>query len=421
MPDGVAEYILPVIWGLWFLQAGWCAYNVGSYLIRTRRWVEFHDARINKKGVWMPPAVVIVPIKGADEHFAEHVGAVQKQDYPDYRVIFVVESESDPAYAGLAALPRPQDADTPPTWGCRRVDVVVAGLAESGGQKVHNQLAAIDAVEEHDEAVVFVDADAVPHAYWLYYMVDILRRGEPVAAGTGYRWFIPAAGETPTFATCVVATINASIATLMGPWWRTRAWGGSMSITRQMIDDVDLRGHWRGALSDDYQLSNAVRESGGVVQLVPECVVESPASFTWASLWEFGRRQMRITRLYEPIGWWSGLAATSFWLAAMVSAIVAVAMQLPHWRCAAWALGVIYLFDIVRGLLRRRVAREVLGDEAVARSGRVWWVDCLLTPLVMTVHLSLYLGSALSRRVTWAGITYDIRGRTDVVIVERGR
>jgi len=307
MPEGVFGYILVGVWAVWMLQAGWCAYNVWSYLARSKRWESFHNARLNKFGVYTPPAVVIIPVKGADEHFAEHVRVVQQQSYPAYRVIFAVESEDDPACVALRDAPKPEDGGEPIAWGCRRVDVVVAGLAERGGQKVHNQLAAMDTLTDADEAVVFADADAMPHEHWLYYMVDILRRGDPVIAGTGYRWFVPADPSRPSLATSVGATINASVVTLMGQWWRTRAWGGSMSILRVALDALDLRGHWAGALSDDYQLSRAVREAGKVVQLVPACVVESPVSFTWSSFYEFGRRQMRITRLHEPVGWWPGL------------------------------------------------------------------------------------------------------------------
>jgi len=205
----VLDALMLTIWVLWTAQATAALVNVIVYLSRIGRWVSFHDSRVNSYGIWTPPAAIIIPIKGADEHLAEHLEAVQHQQYPEYRIIFVVESEEDPAFAALSALPKPQDADTPVTFGCRRIDVVVAGRGDRGGQKVQNQLAALRVVAHREEAVVFADADAVPHSYWLYYMVDILRRGEPVAAGTGYRWFIPIAGQSTTLATCCAAAINA--------------------------------------------------------------------------------------------------------------------------------------------------------------------------------------------------------------------
>src|SRR5262249_43495797 len=76
-----------------------------------------------------PRAVVIVAVKGHGEeldHFLDHLFA---QDYPDYRVIFAVERADDPAVKPLEA------------WRAKlhdRVQIVVAGLTQTEGQKIAN-------------------------------------------------------------------------------------------------------------------------------------------------------------------------------------------------------------------------------------------------------------------------------------------
>jgi cellulose synthase/poly-beta-1,6-N-acetylglucosamine synthase-like glycosyltransferase len=48
-----------------------------------------------------PAAAVIIPCKGLDAATEFHLSRYLAQDYPHYQVIFVVASETDPAYAFL--------------------------------------------------------------------------------------------------------------------------------------------------------------------------------------------------------------------------------------------------------------------------------------------------------------------------------
>ena len=61
--------------------------------------------------------------------------AILSQEYRDYEVVFVTESENDPAYETLSRLLKHSRR---PGW------MVVAGEAKNQGQKVHNLCAAID-------------------------------------------------------------------------------------------------------------------------------------------------------------------------------------------------------------------------------------------------------------------------------------
>ena len=52
----------------------------------------------------LPPATVIVPVKGPDHGLRENLAALAAQDYPDYELIIVAHSAADiPA----AVLPQP--------------------------------------------------------------------------------------------------------------------------------------------------------------------------------------------------------------------------------------------------------------------------------------------------------------------------
>jgi len=390
-------------WALWALVGLWCWYNVNMFVRRTRKQGVYPDANGNEAE--QPPAVVIVPIKGADAGFAEHINGLLNQNYRRYRVVFVVESEDDSAYAALQ----------PYTAGPRDVRVLVAGRAERGGQKVHNQLAALRSLSDDDQVVVFADADAVPDDRWLWRLATFLRRAD-VGVTSGYRWFVPTDRKLPTL---LLSVVNSSIATLLGPSRRNFAWGGSMALRRDIIHEREVIANFDGALSDDYQLTRTCTEQGKRVYFVMRCLVASPVAATWGRLFEFGRRQYVITRIHAPVIWWIGLAGTSIYLAGLAAAICAAATQATGWGWGLVAAAVVYVADVGRASRRTAAVREAFDEPTVERLRPALALDRWATPLATAVHWLIIVSSAWGRTITWAGVRYRMRGRREVEIVSR--
>lgn len=402
---------LIVLWALWALIALWCWYNVNLFVRRMHKQGVFHDVPDDAE-VEQPSAVVIVPIKGVDEGFDEHIQGLMNQRYRGYRLLFVVESEDDPAYAALQPYLRSGGED----GGLRSVRLIVAGRAAQGGQKVHNQLAALRGLEADDQAVVFADADAVPDERWLWRLATFLRRKD-VGVTTGYRWFVPTDGSLPSR---LLSVLNSSIATLLGPSRRNFAWGGSMAFRRDLLPERFVIENFDGALSDDYQLTRTCREEGKRVYFILRCLVASPTSTTWTRLFEFGRRQYIITRIHAPTIWLIGLASTTVYTAAWLAALAAIMIQAGGWGWALAAMVVVYLADIGRAGRRAAAVREAFDGETAAALCSSLRLDRWATPLVMAVHAMIIWSSALGRTITWAGVKYRMRGRREVEIVKRG-
>ncbi|MBO0799485.1 MAG: glycosyltransferase family 2 protein, partial [Blastocatellia bacterium] len=247
---------------------------------------------------YQPKAVVIVPCRGLDHDFEDNIRSYLIQEYRDYEIILVTESESDPAYAVLTKLIK---SSRRPVW------MVVSGDAQDQGQKVHNLCAAIDllnAVDRRTEVLVFADSDAHVERKWLAELVNPLG-DKRVGATTGFRWYLPAHGQRwlgGRFASILLSIWNSSALSLLGE--RSGfAWGGSTAIRRETFDKLDIKERWKGAVSDDYVLSSAVKESGKFIKFVPRCLVRSNSDSTLNELLEFTTRQMRITRVYSPRIW----------------------------------------------------------------------------------------------------------------------
>ncbi len=358
-------------------------------------------------GDFTPKAAIIAPCKGLDCDLEENVRALFNLDYPDYDIIFAIASTDDPS--------RPLLDHVIEEYPERRAAVVVAGLSDERSEKVNNLLAALKHVSPLTEALIFVDLDARVTPDWLRALVPPL--GDPqVGAVTGYRWYLPRRGG---FWSSLLSAWNGSVATTLGDHGRNFAWGGSTGILRETFDRIGVQKLWKGAVSDDYALTRAVQRAGLHVSFQPRCLVASRERASLASLLEFTTRQVTITRVYRPAVWWTGFASHLLFCAGFFGGF-AVAMSRVFRGDSATALlvmlAVIYLLGSIKGWLRIASAAEVLSGMA-SEVNRLWWMFCLLWPLVSVLFLCNFVGSAVTRRIVWRGVSYEMRSASETRVV----
>jgi len=189
---------------------------------------------------YRPTAALIVPFKGVEPALENNLQSLFTQDYPDYRVVLIVEDESDPAYPLLRAAVEQHPG--------RKADIVFAGVAgPNEGQKVHNLLAAIENLQQDDggeEVWIFADSDAVPGPNWMGELVGPLWQ-DRTAVTTGFRWLVPQPKEgstTVSFASKIASILNSSTTGLLRRDAFTHAWGGSMAMRVSTARGADLPG-----------------------------------------------------------------------------------------------------------------------------------------------------------------------------------
>ena len=127
--------------------------------------------------------------------------------------------------------------------------MLVAGISETRGQKVHNLIHAVEHAAADSEVFVFCDSDARFPRHWISSLIAPLE-DETVAVSTGYRWYMAGSGSIPALFRSIW---NASIVTALGAHSRNFAWGGSMAIRRPCSID-QVRYAWDKALSDDFRV-----------------------------------------------------------------------------------------------------------------------------------------------------------------------
>lgn len=351
-----------------------------------------------------PRAVVIVPMKGADEHALQCLRSLLAQDYSAYRLIVAVESEDDPAHR-LARDVAPVEK-TP-------LAIVVAGLAERRGQKVHNVLAALGATTAADDILCFADADALWPRETLATLVRELSVWDEPVVLSGYRWMFPA---TPRAGAVLAAAANLSVAGVAkSPRWDL-AWGGTMAATRATLERLDLPALWERSLSDDVPLSHALRAKHLAVKLMPNLFVPSPCAFTLAGAFAFARRQYAMTRLYSPRHWLFSLAVYAVFFAGLGASIAALLIPMPAHVLGLAAAG--WTLAIARGIAQTAIAARCLPRAIFARLRWACALDTLLPFLPALLHAYGLVASLRVRKLRWTGITYTL-ARDRVKKVER--
>ncbi len=341
-----------------------------------RRWREALDGPT-------PPATVIVPVKGHDHGLAENLASLASLDYPDYELIVTARSAGDVSPASLPAKAR----------------LILAGPGDPAtGEKINNLLAAVREARTESEVFVFADSDGRVSPHWLRALVSALHR-PGVGASTGYRWHLP---EQLTPANILRSVWNAVIAGGMGPGRNRFCWGGAMAIRRETFFALDVPAWWRGAVSDDYRLSQAVDSAGLRIAFAPGALVASTDSTSMPEFLSWIRRQMMITRFYAPHLWRLAVFAHAVYCAAMLAAfkiatvasIAALALQLAAGMYKGWN--------------RIRCARLVLHEYPILFQ-TFGVLHVLLVPAGAWLWLYSSLAAAFGNVIEWRGYRLRLR------------
>ena len=304
----------------------------------------------------VPRVAVLVAVKGHNVQLDPFLRSLFDQDYPDYRLIFAVESADDPAVAAIAP------------WRERlgsRVALVVAGLSVDEGQKTTNLLAAVARLEPDDEVIVLADADIVADRDWITQLVAPLTRGEADLV-SGFTWVVATDRRPATF---LLASIAAALSTFPRLPFLNAAWGGSTALTRQTFDKLGVAAAWRGTLSDDLQLTAIAQRARCRIAAPPDVLPRTLGHTAgFAAVAAQARRWYMLVRIYLPATYVLMLAGATFiasgWIIALAGAVSGSALAAEGFRRRA---------RLCRAARRRprHPRHEAMGPRGASRESRV--------------------------------------------------
>jgi len=350
-----------------------------------------------------PSCLILSPIKGLGSGLERYLAALGAQDHPDYRVLLILESDTDPAYAAALIMAHRSGG---------RTQVLIAGRAETCGQKVHNLLAGVAASHASDAIVVFADCDMIPPRDWLTQLTRPLALGRSEIS-SGYIVMVP---EAPGFSTWMACLMSLGVSTMVVPPASRLCAGCATAIFRDTLLKLGPERIWKGALSDDIALSLATRATGIRIHANVVARVTAPVEHTWTSLAAYARRQYQLLWHYAPREWLCVSIALLLPVAGAAAALVATAQGRIEGMAA---IAVVLIAQQVRIVLRRRALVRILDRDDYARLEPVFRMARWASPVAHLLHAALFLTSCWGRTVRWAGIAYRIDGNGLLRIQDR--
>lgn len=350
---------------------------------------------------FQPKCSIIVPCKGIPKDLGKNLEGFFELEYPDYEVIFVVESEQDAALPVIKSIIEKKS----------NAKVAIAGLATSCAQKNHNLLAALKFTDNPD-VYVFADSDIRPDKQWLRELILPLSL-KKVTVTSGFRWLHAKKG---TIGELTHSYINAFMYVLFSAacfFGGVGLWGGSMAIRRKDFEAFKVAEKWSRASVDDMSLSQVVLKNSGKAVLVPPCVVQSDdliqtvgSSISWfeRQVMYFKTYQTPLYFLVIPLGI---LMFTLVFL--MPFALLgAISENRTFFGLGGGAALLFYVGELITVSLY-----PFLG--AMHRFPKF----LILQPIMRTAHAIGIIKTSLTNTITWAGIKYNVNIRGEVVRIRR--
>jgi hypothetical protein len=399
------------------IQILWCVLAVMGMLIMFDIWQQSRDVwdmlRCLRRGnqtpvesnaaVALPPAVIILALRGPDPRLAETLEALMVQDYPSFHIQVVVDSEEDPVLRKVTEIQKMSM--------CDKVRVsVLSSPARTCSLKCSSLIQAVSNLESSVEILAFIDGDVVPHPTWLKELATPLVKGEADVVG-GNRWYLP---PNARFGTMARYFWNAAYMT--GMCAQGAPWAGTMAFKRSTASRIRLLEAWSTAMSVDATVHRCMRAEKLTFKLVASLIMTNRENISLGEFQRWVTRQMAVIRYTSPqtaksaeqqIGillllhtGLPAIAVTSFLMGQMILGLTAVAAIAFYWLVCS--LRMILIERTIRVTIRKRGEAP---DWLTPLTILLWYPGVIVAHYVIAWGV---LGALRATRVDWRGVSYLI-------------
>ncbi|MDR0520910.1 MAG: glycosyltransferase family 2 protein [Planctomycetaceae bacterium] len=376
------------------------------YLHRIRQ-----DVWTKPAGDFTPKTMVLLALRGADPSLARTLEAVLTQDYPNYRVRFLIDSAEDPALPAVKAAVAKTGAD--------HAEIkIITEHYQTCALKCNALVHGVADLDRSYEAVAVLDADTNPPKDWLKRLVEPLSDARfPVASGV--RWYIPA---TPNTGSLVRYLWNAAAVFQQNLY--QIAWGGSTAFRREMFTQGGLGDRWKYTITDDTPVRHVAGALGGQTAFVSTLFLPNREVCTLAAFHRWVMRQMLCVRLYHPA--WKAVIGQAVLITLPLIAVfvtLIIGMVNASLPVIGWCLGAMVLYwagvsgtvPFMEHAVRRKMQQR--GETVPKWTFDRTWRTFAAVPLTQAVYTSALLCLFFVRKIEWRGVQYAVAGK-DVRLLE---
>ena len=334
-------------------------------IVAAARW---RPARVTGPAHSLPPLSILKPVHGRDPRFYEAILSHAAQDYPEFEILFGVNTPDDPALQDIVRL----QGEFP----ALRIEIaIVPTLAPNAKVGVLEELArrarySVLLVNDSDIAVEpgYLRAVTAPLDAPGVGLVTCLYR----AAAQSWASRFEALGIATEFAPSVL------VARLLGV--AEFALGSTMVFRAETLRRIGGFAAIANYLADDYQLGRRIAQLGLRIEFAGAVVETDLGGASWAQVWRHQLRWSRTIRVSRSAGYY-GYVVTH----ATLWGLVAIAAH--HWQAGLLALGV----RVVAGVW---VGAGILGDRKVR-------LDFWLIPLRDLFGFAVWAAGIFGDTVQW--------------------
>ena len=327
---------------------------------------------------------IIVPCKGLIKNLEKNLRGICEQNYPDYSVIFVLDSKKDSAYPLINKIVKSTnnsiiEFSKKINKSSGKISALISGIKKTGDVDVY----------------VFADSDIRPHRKWLTNLVAHLSENN-VGATTGFRWFFPSDLKSSLISTWNMASMISLFHSLSN-----YAWGGSTAIKKTLFEKLKIESKWKKGFSDDLILTEAVKKAGYKIKFIPQCIVESPAETSIKKFLQWGTQQFTWVRWYNPFIWFFGFCGMLL-LQALIPLgfiLIIIGFTIP----GILMVSVIF-FEMICGFTEILVLRRLMCYPK-EKFGKITPYALLMPFVYMLFAYSLIL-SSIKQEIKWCGKYY---------------
>jgi len=330
----------------------------------------------------LPPVSIMIPLCGKDFEAYENYASFCHQEYPDYQIVFGVNSEGDSSIPVIRKLM----TDFPD----KDIDLVIDGSVIGENPKVNN-LSNMYRKAKH-EVIVLVDSDVRVEANYLTSIVAELS-GDRVSLVTClYR-----AGEAPNFAAKLEAVgitgeFAPGVLVACLAEGVSFAFGATIATTKENLQAIGGFRAIADYLADDYMLGRLMSLGVGKVKVSSHIVELVLPPTTFSSMIKHQTRWARGIRACRPWGYFGSIVTHGTALALLL----VVASQ-----GSALSLSILALTLLARMTMICQVGIQRLGDRLLRQY--LW-----LVPLRDVLGFLVWCLGQVGKTIEWRGKTFTL-------------
>ncbi|QOV21221.1 glycosyltransferase [Anabaenopsis elenkinii] len=364
----------------------------------------------------LPKTAVILCLRGADPYLSDCVEALLNQNYPEYDLKVIVDSQQDPAWQIVTETIKAQEA--------RNVQVSPLRIIRYNcSLKCSSLLQAVSELDDSYDAIAVVDADTIVHTNWLRELVTPLAHPH-VGATTGNRWFVPTHIPTQNYWGSLVRYIG-NVSTVVQMYLFQVPWGGTLAIKTEVLRQTGLLDKWGEALGEDFMIHKILKEHGLRVKFVPSLIMLNREECDLLSFIESLKRQLFYCRLYHP-SWLAiiGDVVSSILFPSMAIVLFLLSLLDTQWELTALLLSTYCIYTV--GLLLITLILELGVSQVIRAHGQpitklsldIVRKILIAIPLTQWIYGLAFISSLGMSTVKWRGIIYRVEDPWNIRLVE---